>query len=112
MQYVQTFFIQGRYYGKAYRPPIIRHATLMAPPSALYVCPECGDAFARCPVYYAEGHSATTRWQTHMAHCNKHGGGSLWRSWDKDFLDALPPDVLRYEFNLALMQYDQEMQSC
>jgi len=105
MNYRQLFFIEGRLLAEAPRSRIMRHATFMEPTSDLYFCGLCGEVYAKFPCLRPDGSS--TPWQSYRCVCRKCGAtrqrwlsewpGSVWRSWDKEFLAALPVPVLQWE---------------
>ena len=108
--YKQLFFIEGKLFGEASRGTTMRHASFIEPSSDLYFCSACGEVFAKFPCLRPDG--SQTTWQSHRCMCRKCGPqhqqffsqfpGSIWRSWDKDFLAALPVSVLQWELNRHL----------
>ena len=114
MNYRQLYFIEGKLLGEAPRGQIMRHAVFMEPSSDLYICPHCGDTWARLPCLRADGTS--TSWQSFHRPCRKCLGrqqflsewpGSVWRSWDAEFLAALPPPVLQWELLRHIESWDR-----
>ena len=80
------------------------HADLAEPLSGAYICQWCGDVWARQIVTRPSG--SMTQWQFFRHPCSKCAPrcthylsfpGSIWRSWDKAFLESLPVEILRRE---------------
>lgn len=109
MTFRQLFFIEGRLLGDCPRAFVLVHAEIQQPASALFFCRKCGEVFARCPILHPGGKS--THWQSFAKLCRKCSGdstevpGSLWLSWDKEFLGALPMPVLQWELERHLDFY-------
>lgn len=104
MSYRQLFFIEGRLLGEAPRGLKFVRAELAEPTSDLYFCTLCGEVFAKFPCLRADGSS--TPWQSYRTFCRKCAAkqrylsewpGSVWRSWDNEFIAALPVPVLQWE---------------
>ena len=95
--WTQTFLVEGRYLGTAMRKHDSKHAD--PPRGCLFVCPSCGRTWATCPI---EGRP----FQVWVRPCLQHplwkDFGSVWLSWDPDFTDAFPPDLLSRELNYLL----------
>lgn len=78
------------------------------PRSYAFFCDHCAEVWARCPLtdqYYPNVYP----FQVLTCRCVKHPyefssaiPGSLHLSWDKDFSNSFPDDVIRYEFAQAL----------
>jgi len=66
------------------------------PYSHAYFCPCCGEIWARIFIDVEPQH-----WMVSTMLCAKHGLGSIWREWDKEYMDALPIEALKLEFLLA-----------
>lgn len=115
MNYRQLFFIEGRLLGEVSRGPIMRHATFMEPTSDLYFCSLCGEAYAKFPCLRPDGSS--TQWRSYGRMCRKCGAakqrwlsewpGSIWRSWDKEFIAALPVPVLQWELERHIESWER-----
>lgn len=109
MAYRQLFFIEGKLLGEAPRKAILRQGTIMEPTSDLYFCRVCGGTYAKLPCLRPDGQ--TTPWQSHRGTCRMCASfsqffsdfpGSIWRSWDEPFLEALPVAVLQWELSCHL----------
>ena len=109
----QLFIIENRLLGEAPRSASIRFAELVEPLSYLWFCQHCGETYARTPVYRKDG--TLTPWQSHRATCRKCSSrqrffsefpGSIWLSWDSEFLAALPPAVLAWELERAAVSFE------
>jgi len=97
----QDFFLGSSYLGTAERKLQFLGTHVVLPESKLWFCPHCGDVWARAVVEKAE-------WQSYRVPCPKHPkGGSLWLSWDKEYLAALPKPVLEYEFTRLVKMFDE-----
>ena len=100
-----TFIIEGHCYGTAPAPIKTVHGTLALQESVVYVCPVCGDAWARVVV------PGQRFWATHIP-CRKHHiyinevPGSLWLSWDPDYNNSFPLEVMKREFELSAASID------
>ena len=106
MPFRQLFFIEGKLLGSAVRAPVLTFGELAAPLSGLWFCQHCGEVFAKAPVI-DDTTNRPTPWQSHRSLCRKCAPsspfaseipGSIWLSWDRDFLAALPATVLTWEF--------------
>lgn len=102
---LQHFIIEGRYLGSAERLFSLTRGA--SPLSYGFFCHHCGEVFAKCPI---EGRA----WQYWSRTCAKCPGGgtlgepgSIWLSWDEEFVDALPQPVLLHEFKRLLIEYDR-----
>ena len=105
---IQHFIIEGHYMGQAQRQLINIHGQLQPPPSLIFICSVCGEAYARCPVES----SHKPLWQPMMRCCSKctpdtftAPAGSIWLSWDDEFTLAFPEPVLHREFLLHLNHF-------
>lgn len=115
MSYKQLFFIEGRLLGEVERGSIMRHATFMEPTSDLYFCGLCGEVYAKFPCLRPDGSS--TQWQSYRCICRKCGAtkqrwlsewpGSIWHSWDKEFIAALPVPVLQWELERHIESWER-----
>lgn len=105
--FLQHFFVMGKYLGASPRNKVWVHAEQQSPRSLGFVCPVCGDAWAKAPVEPASG-NGMAQWEVMMRPCPKHQQsrydvpGSITLSWDPDFNDSFPPDVIRWEFQQHL----------
>lgn len=90
----QHFFISDKFLGSAERLPEFVHAELQVPASYVFLCPRCGDAWAKAAVEYKD----SWKWVPVMRYCRKHGDGRISMFWDADYMAALPFPVLLYEF--------------
>ena len=97
------YFLGTRYLGQA----SIKYwdDTKLSSESWLLVCPTCGDVWARVA-------DSPTDWLPLRMACRKHSfsttevGGSFIPVW-LTHIDALPPEVLRYEAQLRLEKFDE-----
>jgi hypothetical protein len=93
---LQHFFIEGRYIGSTERSLEFVHAEAVLPTSYWFLCPCCGDEWAKVAV---ESKQHRGRWAPVIQSCRKCGGsGSIWRPWDYEYTENLPLAVLKWEF--------------
>lgn len=101
----QFFIIDGQHLGSCRRYPLT--ANKQRPISYACFCPVCADVWARA------GIPGEAFFVFHIP-CRRHTfdgisvPGSLWPVGDSDFLDSLPPLVLRREFLLHLDHYESK----
>ena len=104
--YEQLAYIGDRLLGSFQRPATIVHAERQPPYSLAYFCPECGDIWARCPVFDSNGRR--TKWEIGGGYCMLHPGpspftvaGSLLLSWEPEYSALLLtlPEVVKWEFD-------------
>ena len=106
----QHFIIGGQYFPAADRTLAITHAQAHTPYSYAFCCPKCGEVWARAGV---EGNS---QWSFLQRACSKHSEGlqvpgSVWLSWDRDFTNAFPLELLLRELHLHI-NYFEGASSC
>lgn len=75
----------------------------------VFVCPECGDIWAKCVI-------PKSNWTTMLRVCetcpsNPYNwpSGSLLLDWDPEFNAALPPGIVEREFKLHLDAAEKEL---
>lgn len=88
----QHFFINDQYFGSCDRGLERTKEQLHVPRSYVYICPECGNAWARAAV-----DSPDTRWTPIPSKCEACGGGSLHSAWNQEYNEAWPAPVLARE---------------
>jgi len=102
-----VFELQGSPCGDGEAPPVPtgwRHY--------LYLCPKCGDVWARV----CNSSAIWEEWHARHVLCPKHPhgvrpAGSLYVPGDHELLQALPPVLLQREFNIALEWAEKELQN-
>lgn len=106
--YTQSFFIGGRYLGETKRKVQFYHEEKGPPLSVCWVCRICGEVYAKAPVVDLLGKESEYNVVRRL--CPRHPtqnmwevAGSLWMSWDQEFLDALPVPVLQYEMERHIL---------
>jgi hypothetical protein len=106
----QHFIIEGRYLGSA--PRTFDLFAEAFPRSVLLYCDQCGEAWAKFPVEASD--KSVRPWIAYRMTCRKHTTithldvpGSIWLSWDSDFLKALPLPVLEWEFNRQVDYFEK-----
>ena len=109
----QNFIIDGKYLGVGPRKPKRVHETAIIPWSMVFFCAKCGQVYAMCPVTDSLGN--VSEFQAFQGLCLRHPPtkmysqipGSIWQSWDKEFLEALPMPVLQYELERHMQAYER-----
>jgi hypothetical protein len=106
--YEQHFYVEGTFLGSVVRPAMIVHAERQPPYSYVYLCPDCGEVWARCPVKRTDyDPPRESKWQVQGGYCRQHPGpspftvaGSLLLSWEPEYSNLLLscPDVVKWEF--------------
>lgn len=103
MSWTQTWIIDGKMLAQSPGAPEHIRAELHPPLSLAFFCPQCGEVWARRII------SPGTRWNAITHECPKHRSprycepeGSIWMNYNKDYLEHLPLEVLRYETLLRL----------
>lgn len=110
----QHFFIEGRLVASAERRPILYAGQLAIPDSLLFYCRLCGDVFARAIIEDSE--RPAQAWQSIRCVCRKcrprypsmyEVPGSLWLSYDDNYLKALPGPVLEHEVKVHFEHFER-----
>lgn len=102
----QQFLVDGQYLGSCQRYPLLQHGHPQPPQSYGFVCPHCGDVWARA---WIDNHPFFFFTRS----CRKHHSrslapaGSLWLPLEIDFTAALPEAVMRRELLLHLDHIEQ-----
>ena len=110
-QYLQHFIVRGKHLGVAVRDRIWVFAEQQAPRSLVFVCPVCGESWAKCPVEADPQGVATVQWEALLRCCPLHSRsrydmpGTLTIDWDQDFNASFPEGVVRWEFQQHLAMY-------
>jgi hypothetical protein len=104
--YKVVYFIEGKYFGSAVRRTEERARRMKLPPESIaWFCTTCGEVWARMVADNAE-------FRVYSAPCPKHPrfrsipAGSIWLPWDAQHNEALPPEVIRREFDIHLAHWD------
>ena len=98
----QHFIILGQYFGACERPWIHVHESFEPPRSYAYLCPECGDVWAKAAIEHQTFLALHRACPKHRPRSGEQVSGSLWLEWDHPFTNCLPPAVLRREFDLHI----------
>lgn len=112
--YLQHFIIQDKYLGSVLRGAVWVHAEQQSPRSLVFVCPVCGNCWAKCPVETGGATGKLSQFESLMRPCPKHKQsrydvpGSITLSWDPDFTDSFPEAVVRWEFQQHLALFHEE----
>lgn len=106
MAFQQHFIIEGKPLGVALRKLQQVHEDRIIPWSQAFVCPTCAEIWARCPVMQGEQMS---QFIFQPMACRKHKqtrssepSGSLYLSWDKEFSESFPDEVVKWQFHRYL----------
>lgn len=98
LPYTQHFFAEGRYLGSALRGTQLVHGEFQKPPSYIFICHACGETYGKA---IFEG---KTYCQPIVGACRRHNSlsifrdpGSLWLSWDLDFINSFPEQAIYHE---------------
>lgn len=101
-----SYFLGNRLLGTSPRHPYWDD-TMFASASLAFLCPTCGDTWGRVMVPGLE-------WLPIRRGCRQHPwceevGGSFIPPWRQGCPVELPPEVLRYELQLRLAQFPEEL---
>ena len=107
----QLFFIENKLLGEALRGPVLQMGEVVLPYSYLFVCGQSGEVFAKCPIIDASGKPRPWHVHTMLARGQSSSigwtPGSIWTSWDHDFIGAFPDAVLQWELLRHLDNYER-----
>jgi hypothetical protein len=112
VNYTRHFIIEGKYLGASPCREVALHGTMAPPDSFAYLCPACGEVWAKAPVT-ATG-EATTRFVPLSRACRKHFGhslaapGSVSVVWEHGFDESFTDEVVRWEFQRQMDYYNKE----
>lgn len=112
MNYTRHFIIEGKHLGAATFSEQLSLEGPRTPDSFAYICPVCGDLWARVPVENLSG--VTSRFAPLSRTCRKHFEhslavpGSIGVVWEQGFDESLPDEVVRWEFSRHMEYYDKE----
>lgn len=111
--FIQRFIVEGRYLGEGRRTFDKRGMVPSAPVSYAFFCPVCAEVWARCPVSLPDSEKYQP-FQVLTANCRKcrtnnvfKVPGELTCSWDHEFVEAFPQEVLQRELMLLLDLYQE-----
>jgi len=99
-------FIEGRLVGEMQLGVVQIHGQLFPPEGRAYFCPDCGDIWARIVVQDRPSRAVTIPCRRHHKH-PYWPGGSIWLSWERELMAALPPQVLAREAKRHAEIYDE-----
>lgn len=111
--FVQHFWFEDNFLGQTERSFVRRFGEYMEPRSYAWFCPDEGVVWARAPVYRLDGSLVPFQVMT-----ERHQGrweitsqpGSLYLSFDHDYLNALPFSVLCREVFLHARYFPPALQ--
>lgn len=122
MNFKQTFIINNQFCGSRQIKPWTVHATLKAPLSQAWFCTDCGEIWARV-IVQNESTGKYSEWQTLSRVCAACGAKYLKKSliwipgsileysrFDEN-IDSLPEDVLKWELQRHIENFDRFQQS-
>ena len=102
----QHYFIEGQYLGSGLRAATSSVGTSETVYAYAFFCKHCGRVWASCPIEFPG-----IEWQVINSLCPKDTrsawGGSIWLSYDKEFIAAFPPAVITREFNWLLEKFEE-----
>lgn len=104
--------VEGKFYPSVSMDAIHKHGGYHAPSGAVYVCPKCGNSWARFHVMHTVT-KEVSRYMPWAMLCSSCKGetsyanyaGTVMRSWDVEFSSSLSPELLRRELEILLQQY-------
>ena len=114
MPYTQEFILGNSWLGQSRRIPAWVHEQAAAPDSLAMFCPVCGEVWARFPVLinatgkYVPFHVLTRNCWKHASEFLLNVPGSAWLSWDREFTNAFPREMLERELLLHLDHFHPE----
>lgn len=97
----QSFIVEGKYLGET--PRTYHPETGREPLGYCFFCQECSRLWALCPIL---GQPSQVLTRPCLQHPMWKDFGSLWTSWDRDFTEAWPADVLTMELGYLLDKLD------
>lgn len=102
----QHFTVGNSWYGTSERQMTFVHAQSQVPSSYAFCCTVCGEVWARCGVEHPQA-----QWMFLNRGCPVHARqlevpGSVWVSWDSDYNNSLPAELLRRELELHLSLWE------
>lgn len=106
----QVFYVHEICLGETTRKLQRVHGELQTPVSYAYVCPECGNLWAKAVV-----RGGVSPFRPLAIACSLHQGhslapaGSLWLPWDTEYTNAFPEGILRRELQIHLQLYDESL---
>lgn len=105
--YQHAIFADGRFLGSGERPPDFAHGRKIPPSSFVYICPTCGEAWARAIVPNARFWALTIPCRKHPSRFSVEPAGSLLLEWNREFNSALTPAAWQREVVIHLAHYDR-----
>ncbi len=110
----QDFFLEGQYLGTAQRGPIQLDRDAWGwPLSTGFFCRVCGQVYAHCPVYRADGSQSSWRMVSGVcSRCPADGvspPGSIWHYPDHRFHAEAPAELIAAELSLHLAALDKAL---
>lgn len=102
----QHFLIEGKYLGSVERGFDLTRGAL--PYGVAYFCSECAELWAKFPVEgrFTQVYSTLCR-KHHTDYPQFHLPGSIWLSWEKELMAALPAPVLLWELQRELDMFER-----
>lgn len=104
-----TLIVNGKLLGSNEIGLFRVHAEFHPPCCFAFMCPVCGEIWARSIVTDESGN--VQRWMAFHIPCEQHHcdgqkpSGSIFMSWEPEFIEALPLPALIREFKLHLKEY-------
>lgn len=103
----QHYIVEGEYLGHGLRADYSTVGTSSDVYAYAFFCKVCGRVWASCPI------DAPVEWHILNVPCPKDTnfawGGSIWLSYDREFIAAFPPAVISREFNWLLEKMENHL---
>jgi hypothetical protein len=104
----QHYIIEGEYLGSGLRQPFSTVGTSLTVYSYAFFCKKCGRIWASCPI-----DKPGIEWHVVNTPCPRDTreawGGSIFLTYDKEFIEPMPPAVLTREFNWLLSKMEKHL---
>jgi hypothetical protein len=114
LPYLRHFFLGSKHLGTGECTYQQFHGHNEPPQSLLFMCPTCGEVWARLPVI-SVATGKTMRWAALHIPCALHPegrllpAGSLSVDWIQGLVESMPDEVVRLEFQTLMNHYQGEL---
>lgn len=105
----QRFSVRGAPFGVAQRGLRSVRETRGVPPSFAWFCPVCGEVWCSAKIEGRHYMVWTVPCEDHQDPLLHTIPGSVWLSFEPEFLAELPPEMLRREFDLHIAYAEKEL---
>lgn len=113
MSFQQHFFLRGKHLGTAQRNLVWVHAELSRPHGTALFCPICSEVWLLAPIEGQKTFALHVECERHKTSSFYTIPGSSLLSWDSEWNNSLPPELLKRELLLqidALLKENQNEQ--